>query len=194
MKKIIKLSVIPFFLVVLLIEIMEPWKLKCGIEKATFHGVEMRFPITMLEAKKEYGLTFWEGVLGREFRRTITQYGNQISESVKVLCHLSDFEWIWRKPTESSILERPANCYSFFFLSIDGDSLRQKLESDFDAKFELQENSIAKKSNTKFTTCYEMKVNDCLYVATSNFGKGKVVTWVTFTYGLDESERHKFRH
>lgn len=173
---------------------MIPFFLKCDSEKATFQGIDIRFPITMLEAKKEYNLTFLERSMGRVFSRTTTKYGNQVSEAFQVLYPLSDPERHWRAPPEEAILNRQANCYSFSFLSIDGDSLRKKLESDFGRKFELKENRLARTGKSKFTTCWEMKVNDCLYVATSNFGKGKVVTWVTFTYGLDKDQRAEFRH
>lgn len=173
---------------------MIPFFLKCDSEKATFQGIDIRFPITMLEAKREYDLTFWGRSMGRVFSRKMTRYGNQISEGFQVLCPLNDGERYWREPSEEAILNRPVNRYSFGFHSIDGDSLRKKLELDFGGKFELKENRIAKRAKSKFTTCWEMKVNDCLYIATSNFGKGKVVTWVTFTYGLDEDQRAEFWH
>lgn len=165
----------------------------CDPQKISFHGIDMKFPQSVSDAKRDYNLSYEPyHVMARVFD-DIPKRTDGYVQFVKVMFPMSERERYWKPPPESSILSRQVNGYSFN-LSLDGDSLRRKLETDFGSKFELKDNKRAIKAGVKWTTCYEMKINECLYIATSNFGRGKVVTWITFMYGLDEAEREEFYH
>ena len=164
----------------------------CDAQQISFRGVDMKFPISVSDAQRDHGLIFAPYVGLRGAFNDVEEKSNGPLDYFTVMCPMSHSERFSETPV-SSILGRQVNGYSFH-LVLHGDSLRRKLETDFGGKFELKDNKQAIKAGVKWTTCYEMKVNECLYVATSNFGQGKSVNWITFTYGMDEAERAEFNH
>lgn len=164
----------------------------CDPQKISFHGIDMKFPQSVSDAKRDYSLSFAPYIGLRGNFNDIKEKSNGPFEYFKVMYPMRVSER-FPETLVSSVLSRQVNGYSFH-LVLYGDSLRRKLETDFGGKFELKDNKPAITAGVKWTTCYEMKVNECLYVATSNFGRGKVVTWITFMYGLDEAEREEFYH
>ncbi len=164
----------------------------CDPQKISFAGIDMKFPQSVSDAKRDHSLSFAPYIGLRGNFNDIKEKSNGPFEYFKVMCPMSDSERFSETPLPP-VLSRQVNGYSFH-LVLHGDSLRRKLETDFGGKFELKENKNAIKAGVKWTTCYQMKVNECLYVNTSNFGAGKSVNWITFTYGMDEAEREEFYH
>ncbi|WP_149241893.1 hypothetical protein [Dyadobacter sp. 32] len=161
----------------------------CKMSQVVFCGVKLKYPLKVLEAKKEYGLEY---VSMHTFYKTIDGFP-PLSQyepfNFKLIIPIRDSDPFNDIIPEEVYHDRPVKGYTFLFRgsTTDPDSLRNALEKQFSGKFELKIRKSDYKSLAGYPF-YEMRISECVYVAVTNFSLKQSIR-VMFYFDMTEEER-----
>lgn len=166
---------------------------ECKGNNISFLNIDMKYPITVSEAKKEYDLKYYPTHYFYKKVKDLPELSPNVPYNFYLIFHRQK-QVLFDDIPEENFLDKPVKGYVYLFQgATNEDSLMIELEKQFGGKFIKKENKRNRSLNMKKGLFYnEMKVSDCLHVAMSDYGPTKNLIWLCFYFDIPDNEREWF--